>query len=352
MKNILLQFFCFILLLFVTDVAEAGVLIQVDTLISRQRLEALVKTEENFLNASNKLMDMEKKMKELKSSLETRKKDNEKLQRELEKVQEKASKSKLTQRVEVLEKQLKEAREELEARAHQDKENEQSLQQLKEDFAQQIQDSSQVIQQLKNELAGLADIREQWFRQLVAEADAKWLTKPYSEIRVDDLQTSMAPYQQYAGANQDIQKTYEELQQLLTETRLYRKGEDALSKPFDLEAVESLLEELKLTQRSLQQSFRKQDVDNLVSLFEDYGLNIRTVQRLIARIETKYKGVPGSEFLVEDLIKAENDDLGTVDMLESYPWLKEQFEAYRQYMKKNGVEENEYGQTIMNLKTE
>lgn len=347
MKNILLHFICYILLLFVTEVAEAGVLIQVDTLISRQRLEALEKTEKNAL-------DMEKEVEKLRSSLKTQQKENEKLREDLEKAQEKATslgKSKLNQRVEELEKQLEETREELKARAGKDQENEQSVRELEESLAQQSRESSERIQQLEKELAGLADIREQWFRQLVAEADAKWLTKPYSEIGVDDLQTSMAPYQQYAGANQDIQKTYEELQQLLKETRLYRKGEDALSKPFDLEAVESLLEELKLTQGSMQ-SFRKQDVDNLVRRFEYYGLSIRSVQRLISRIETESKGIAGFEYRVDDLINDVNDNLGTVSRLESYPWLKEQFEAYRQYIKKNGVEDNEYRQTIMNLKTE
>ena len=123
-----------------------------------------------------------------------------------------------------------------------------------------------------------------------------------------------------------------------------------MQQPFNLERIEYLLEELQQIQSSTPSS-RKKDVDNLVSVLGEYGASLRGVQYLIKGIEEECEGLPGSRFLVEGIVQKENDTYGTIDNLRSYPWLKQQFQGYYEAIKENGVGDNEYRQTIMNLKT-
>lgn len=349
----------FIICLFVSALniqagrAMSSSLMQVDTLLSVQRLEALERTEANFLASQNLLVEKENELRLAQAQLDALQKEREKLLDQVADLREMLSAQnshKLKKQVDLLEKQLQEAQERADELSRRNQDHARTIQQLQDEMSLQNQEEAQTIRQLQEELDGLKDIRERWFQQLVADADSKWFSKPFGAIDIQELEASLPPYQKYANANRAVADTFENLQQLVKDLHIYKEGSDALQQPFNFERIEYLLEELQQIQSSTPSS-RKKDVDNLVSVLGEYGASLRGVQYLIKGIEEECEGLPGSRFLVEGIVQKENDTYGTIDNLRSYPWLKQQFQGYYEAIKENGVGDNEYRQTIMNLKT-
>ena len=230
-----------------------------------------------------------------------------------------------------------------------------SYQQVAQDL-KNVRDSLRIrqgeLETARAELASLSDVKEQWFKQLVATAQNDWLNRSFSSIDPAVLEESLAVYERYASESQALQQCAGQLKELLEKTRTYRDASQALNVEYYPVEVNRLASWAQSSLAGESNPSRKQELADVYDKLYNYWARISMCQDLIRSIDENLKGVnskvrwPG---IVEDVIKEEEENFATLTAIHSIPWLKEQFENYRNAVLEKGTEPNEFRSRILGL---
>ena len=207
------------------------------------------------------------------------------------------------------------------------------------------------IEDLSHELRQYVDIRNRWFDQLIADARL-WDNYPYSSIDLQALEEAMSPYRQYASQNEGIKDALERMEQLRSDSQLYKDAELATEAAYDRAKVNNLISSLQDVMDRENQPQRQKELSSLKNKLEEYNSAVTCTQDLIKSIEKQY--TPGDvhtvKYSVQDILDKEERTYGTITLMKAYPWLEEQFNEYIAFIKKAGVGSiNAVKDTILNL---
>lgn len=226
--------------------------------------------------------------------------------------------------------------------------------QQQEDYGQRLQADSSELVTLREELLHLRDYKRRWLAELAASAGSLWAEMPYRDIPLVSLRKELEKYEEFAGEDSLVADARDRLVRLQDDAMLVQLGFRLVNEPYDPVAVDSIRPPMKeLRNRLSDGTPRRKEVASLFWLLDNYRETVQIFQELIGLVDECIRNQednPGT--LVEKkLEKLEKED-GYVSALQDFPWIKEQFEAYRNYYVnyEPGCGDNKARTLIMNLK--
>lgn len=202
------------------------------------------------------------------------------------------------------------------------------------------------------ELASLSDVKEQWFKQLVATAQNDWLNRSFSSINPAALEESLAVYERYASESRELEQSAAQLKGLLEKTRTYQEASRAVQVEYNPAEVNRLVSSVSSMIETESNSTRKQELEDVHEKLKNYWARVSRCQDLIRSIDESLESVKSSvrwAGIVEDVIKEEEDNFATLTAINSIPWLKDQFESYRKAVLEKGTAPNEFRTRLLGL---
>ena len=268
----------------------------------------------------------------------------------------KASNSQLTEELEQLrkaklEKEESDSAKKLKQQLKDEQNRSQALLQQHEKDSVTIGVLTATIGDLSRELEQYVDIRNRWFDQLIADA-LLWENRPYSSIDLQALEGAMSPYRQYASENEGIKDALEKMEQLRSDSQLYKDAELAGTAAYDGAAVKSLVSRLQEVMARENQPQRQKELSSLKNRLEEYTSAVISTQDLVKAIEKQYTpgDVSNVKYGVQGILDKEEETYGTITLMKAYPWLEEQFNEYISFIKRVGVGSiNAVRDAILNL---
>ena len=209
------------------------------------------------------------------------------------------------------------------------------------------------------ELEALRPFKKQMLDNMVTNVESDWLSKPYSQISLNDLQYAIANYGEYASDDSKIKEAYNKLNAFKEECSLYQQGVAALEQPYDNEMVNKLEADLTTLKNSTRDEAKLQELVTVIDNLYYYQGAIPFIQNLISdTIEAKiadYESRGLSAKIVWGAVgEILNENGSYLAILEKLPWLNEQFNGYLNKLKEDCFKNknNHYRETIMDLHVE
>jgi hypothetical protein len=197
----------------------------------------------------------------------------------------------------------------------------------------------------------MKDVKEQWFKQLVATAQHDWLTRSFSSIDPDALEASIVVYDRYASESPDLGQSAAQLRSLLDKCRTYQLACHTLDQEYNPGEVSRMSASIESLLNSESDASRKQELEDVYKKLNNYWARVARCQKLIRSIDESIQSKDKSLWrdFVDLVINDEEAKTLTLTAINSIPWLKDQFEKYRAAVLEKGTEPNEYRTRILGL---
>lgn len=270
------------------------------------------------------------------------------------KVEKAIGKSKeVKERIKTLEQENKELEEKLKASSgnveqavnRQAKESQSQIIQL----TQQHSNDSTTIESLRKELADLTNFRKMWLTQLAESVNEKWLEKPFSQIKLTELEGDVKLYEEFASADKRIADASTKLKSLLTDCRIYDQGVKTINSPYDATQVKNMANSIKNLMSKTNDPEKKQELSLLYWQLDNYGITIEIFQDVINAVDKQIDVQAGHKAiwpLVKVVLEQQQDDITAVKKI---PWLAKQYDLYQTELEKNCIAPNSVHDIIKNL---
>lgn len=218
---------------------------------------------------------------------------------------------------------------------------------------QQHSNDSTTIESLKQELAELTSFRKMWLTQMAESVNEKWLEKPFSQIKLSELEGAIKQYEEFASADKRIADASMKLKSLLTDCQLYSQGIKVMNSPYDANLVKKIAFSIENLLSRTNDPDKSEELSDLSWQLDNYRTGVEIFQAVINAVDKQIEGQTSHRAaspLVKAVLEKQEKENGSITNIKKFPWLTEQFNLYQKDLERNSVAHSAVHDLIMNLK--
>lgn len=202
---------------------------------------------------------------------------------------------------------------------------------------------------LESELNTLKDFKVKWLADLADGVDREWMDRTYASFDVKELELECQQFAQYEKEDGKVKAASAKLKGLLEEKRLYDRGMQTVSQPYEKSKVDQYAIEVKALESRQQIAAKKNELHELAGLLENYGLDLEIFQDLIVDLEKRIEGEGEMAWSIAEIFLEQQKKEDAIAAIEEIPWLKGQYELYYAALRENCFGPNPARDLIMSL---
>lgn len=206
------------------------------------------------------------------------------------------------------------------------------------------------IEELQNELEELEEFKGMYLAQMASSVNEKWLSKPYTELDMTDLEREYKQYEKYANVDRNVAEARDKLKPVLANCQLYNKAKDAVNNKYDANKVNALIKPMQALRDKEKDVKNKENLKTVFRQLYSYDATIPIFQDVITAVNKSLVGQeqPKAAFMLAKatIEKMENED-GAITAIKDIPWLAKQFNIYYKALQKNCLTRNPVADEIM-----
>lgn len=208
--------------------------------------------------------------------------------------------------------------------------------------------------ELRDENEKLSEFKGALLSQLSDKVVGRWLNLPYCQIDSAAFSDTLALFDKYKN-DKKVGRAYAQMKALGENLDLYRRGKRAVNSPYDAKTVKELVQPMKNLSESVKSQGNKKNVDELAELYSQLDnykgtlqyfqedIIIGMVESNIQRWQSNGKSVDDAWILLESELP-ENDPY-----ISKIPWLKNQYKAFYDQLKKDVYGPNPAKEAVKSL---
>lgn len=210
---------------------------------------------------------------------------------------------------------------------------------------------------LRKENEQLSVFKGALLAQLSDNVVERWLNMPYCQIDSVAFSDTLALFDKYKNDNTKVGMAYTQMKTLGENLDLYRRGKRAVNSPYDAKTVKELVQPMKILSESVKSQGNKKNLDEISEIYEQlyyYKGRLMVFRNDIisdiveSDIERwKKVGKPAEDAWI--LLESELPKPELESSISKIPWLREQYRAYYEQLKKDVYGPNPARDIIMNL---
>lgn len=212
---------------------------------------------------------------------------------------------------------------------------------------------SLTIVSLQDKLNELQNFRVKWLAQLAESVDKKWLSKPFSAIDVNELETDFQQYEEFSSADKKVADARDKLKVFLNNCQLYQKAVKAVNSMYNPEIINSLITPIRTLRDSITNTSSKEDIKIVYWQLNNYEITIEIFQEVIQKVNKAVNGQSTHKAawpLANATLDKQEKESEYISAIQMIPWLAKQYADYFKGLEEDCLKPNPIGEMIMNIK--